>query len=71
MFVYLGLGLRREPRVPVHIRRFCLTLSLVVTLASLVLMVVMCIRTNDYRKEKNAIASTSASMQRKRIMEQS
>lgn len=70
VFLYLGLGLRREPVVPVHIRRFCLTLSFVVILGSIVLMVVMCIRTNDYRKEQDAIARKHKSMQERPTTEQ-
>lgn len=69
VFIYLALGLRREPGVPIHIRRFCLTLSIVVAIGSIVLMVVMSIRTNDYREEKDAITSRSISMQERHTME--
>lgn len=46
--------------MPIHIRRFSLTLSIIITVGSIILFIVMCIRTNDYRKEKDNIASKIA-----------
>ena len=57
IFLYLTLSLRKEPAVPLHIRRFSLTLSIIITVGSIILFLVMCIRTNDYRREKDDIAS--------------
>lgn len=57
IFIYFTLSLRKEPVVPLHIRRFSLTLSIIITVGSIILFLVMCIRTNDYRREKDDIAS--------------
>ena len=56
IFIYFILMQRKLPTTPKHIRRFGITLCLILALVQIILGVVLPIRANDYRSSQDQLS---------------
>lgn len=59
IFIYFSLVLLREPNIPLYMRRFFITLSLLTVVAESLLVVVLSVRANDYRLMQGELKGNS------------
>lgn len=67
--VYLWLSFRQEASLPIYVKRFGVTLSILLTLLHTALGVILPIRANDYRRHQNAISGKFSLTQGELIVE--